>query len=149
MQVYKYRFDKIMTVKEQEKNQTEIAYKEAVQSFENIATKLYSLLKKKEELIDFQEKKLSEGSTINEIHHFTRFLDSIEKSINDTQQKVMHARAEMEWHEDKLLEKTIEFRKYEKMKEKDYKAYKKEQNRLEIIQLDELSSIAYYNNEIR
>lgn len=149
MQVYKYRFDKIMTVKEQEKNQTEIAYKEAVQSFENIATKLYNLLKKKEELIDFQEKKLSKGSTIDEIHHFTRFLDSIEKSINDTQQKVMHARAEMEWHEDKLLEKTIEFRKYEKMKEKDYKVYKKEQNHLEIIQLDELSSIAYYNNEIR
>lgn len=149
MQVYKYRFDQIMTVKEQEKNQTEIAYKEAVQSFENIATKLYNLLKKKEELIDFQEKKLSKGSTIDEIHHFTRFLDSIEKSINDTQQKVMHARAEMEWHEDKLLEKTIEFRKYEKMKEKDYKVYKKEQNRLEIIQLDELSSIAYYNNEIR
>lgn len=149
MQVYKYRFDQIMIVKEQEKNQTEIAYKEAVQSFESIATKLYNLLKKKEELIDFQEKKLSEGSTINQIHHFTRFLDSIEKTINDTQQKVIHARAEMEWHEDKLLEKTIEFRKYEKMKEKDYKAYKKEQNRLEIIQLDELSSIAYYNNEIR
>ena len=96
-----------MTVKEQEKNQTEIAYKEAVQSFEEIATKLYNLLKKKEELIDFQEKKLSKGSTIDEIHHFTRFLDSIEKSINDTQQKVMQARAKMEWHEEKLLEKTI------------------------------------------
>lgn len=149
MQAYKYRFDKVMTVKRQEKDQTEIAYKDATKSFEDIATKLYNLLKKKEDLIDFQEKKLVAGATIDEIHHFSRFLISIEKSIDETQQKVIQARSKMEWHKDKMLEKSLECRKYEKMKEKDYQSYQKEQNRLEMIQLDELSSIVYYNKEIR
>ncbi|MFJ8261536.1 flagellar export protein FliJ [Rummeliibacillus sp. NPDC094406] len=149
MQVYKYRFDKVITVKQQEKDQTEIAYKDASKSFEDVATKLYDLLRKKEDLIVFQEKKLANGATIDEIHHYSRFLDSVEKSIDDTQQKVIRARSKMEWHKDKLLEKSLECRKYEKMKEKDYQTYQKEQDRLEMIQLDELSSIAYYNNEIR
>ena len=149
MQVYKYRFDKVITVKQQEKDQTEIAYKDASKSFEDVATKLYNLLRKKEDLIVFQEKKLAQGASIDEIHHYSRFLDSVEKSIDDTQQKVIRARSKMEWHKDKLLEKSLECRKYEKMKEKDYQTYQKEQDRLEMIQLDELSSIAYYNKEIR
>ncbi|WP_102692663.1 flagellar export protein FliJ [Rummeliibacillus pycnus] len=149
MQTYKYRFDKVIIVKQQEKDQTEIAYKDATKSFEDVATKLYNLLKKKEDLIVFQEKKLKKGATIDEIHHYTRFLDSVEKSIEDTQQKVIRARTKMEWHKDKLLEKSLECRKYEKMKEKDYQTYQKEQDRIEMIHLDELSSIAYYNKEIR
>ncbi|MGG0657935.1 flagellar export protein FliJ [Rummeliibacillus pycnus] len=149
MQAYKYRFDKVMTVKEQEKNQTEIAFKEATKLFEDKATKLYNLLKKKEDLIVFQEKKLANGATIDEIHHYSRFLDSVEKSIDDMQQKVIRSRSKMEWHKEKLLEKSLECRKYEKMKEKDYQIYQKEQDRIEMIQLDELSSIAYYNKEIR
>ena len=149
MQAYKYRFDKVMTVKQQEKDQTEMAYKDATKLFEDIATKLYKLLKKKEDLIDFQEKKLTKGSTIDEIHHYSNFLSSVEKSIDETQQKVIQARSKMEWHKEKLIEKSLECRKYEKMKEKDYQSYRKEQDRLEMIELDELSSIAYYNKEIR
>lgn len=149
MQAYQYRFDKVMTVKQQEKNQTEIAFKDAQKSFEDIATKLYTLLKKKEDLIEYHEKKLLSGSSINEMRHHTKFLESIERSIAETQQKVVLARSKMEWHKDKLLETSLEYRKYEKMKEKDYRSYIKEQDRLELIQLDELSSIAYYNKEIR
>lgn len=47
MSAYTYRFEKVMTVREQEKNETEIAYKESVRVFEEVATKLYNLLKKK------------------------------------------------------------------------------------------------------
>ena len=50
----------------------------------------------------------------------------------------------MNWHEQKLLEKNLEVRKFEKMKEKDFEAFKEEQNRLETILLDELSGQAYF-----
>ncbi|MBK3494389.1 flagellar export protein FliJ [Viridibacillus sp. YIM B01967] len=149
MSAYTYRFEKVMTVKEQEKNETEIAYKESVRVFEETATKLYNLLKKKEDLIDFQQERMTTGSSIDEIHHYSRFIDSLEKTIADAQQKVIQARSKMDWHEQKLLEKTLEFRKYEKMKEKDIETFKEEQERLETIRLDELSSVAYYNKEIR
>lgn len=146
---YKYRFGNILVIREQEKKESEMAYKEAVRNFEEIATKLYDLLKKKEDLLSFQQERLSIGASIDEIHHYARFIDSLEKTIADVQQKVIQARAKMNWHESKLLEKNLEVRKFEKMREKDFEAYQKEQIRLETIQLDELSSLAYNKREIR
>ncbi|MGM9948626.1 MAG: flagellar export protein FliJ [Lysinibacillus sp.] len=146
---YIYRFENILNVREQEKNETEIAYKESVRSFEEVATRLYEMLKKKEDLIAFQQERLMTGSSIDEISHYARFIDSMEKTIDDVQQKVMQARAKMNWHEQKLVEKNLEVRKFEKMRERDFEAYKEEQNRLETILLDEISSLAYNKRGIR
>lgn len=146
---YAYRFEKILTVREQEKNETELAYKDSVKAFEEVATKLYELLKKKEDLIAYQQERLVIGASIDEIGHYARFIDSMEKTIESVQQKVVQARAKMQWHEEKLLEKNLEVRKFEKMKEKDFELFKEEQNRLEVIELDELSNQAYNKKEIR
>ncbi|MGE7982628.1 flagellar export protein FliJ [Solibacillus sp. NPDC093137] len=146
---YNYRFEKILVVKDQEKTESELAYKESVQVFEEIATKLYDLLKKKEDLIEYQQERLKIGSSIDEINHYSKFIDSMEKTIEDAQQKVMQARAKMNWHEQKLLEKSLEVRKYEKMRERDHERFIEDQLHIEAIQLDELSTIAYYKKEIR
>lgn len=146
---YAYRFEKILTVREQEKNETESAYKESVRNFEEVATKLYELLKKKEDLLNYQQERLTIGASIDEVSHYAKFIDSMEKMIESVQQKVIQARAKMQWHEEKLLEKNLEVRKFEKMKEKDFDLFKEEQNRLEVIQLDELSCQAYNKREIR
>lgn len=146
---YTYRFEQVLTIREQEKQQVEVAYKESVRSFEEVATKLYELLKKKEELITFQNDRLEIGATIDEIHHYSTFINSLEQTITDVQKKVMEARAKMNWHEQKLVEKNLEVRKYEKMREKDYEQYKIEQDRLEMLQLDEIASLMYNKKEIR
>ncbi|MGN7478528.1 flagellar export protein FliJ [Solibacillus silvestris] len=146
---YNYRFEKILVVKEQEKTESELAFKESVQVFEGIATKLYELLRKKEDLIAYQQERLKVGSSIDEINHYSKFIDSMEKTIEDVQQKVAQARAKMNWHEQKLIEKNLEVRKYEKMRENDYERFKEDQLRIEAIQLDELSTLAYYKREIR
>ena len=146
---YQYRFEKVLIIREQEKTETEIAYKESVRSFEEVANKLYELLKKKENLVEYRQERLAIGSSIEEIHHYARFIDSLEKTIADVQQKVMQARAKMNWHEEKLVEKNLEVRKFEKMREKDYKTYQQEQDRVESIFLDEISSLTYYKKEIR
>ncbi|WP_020189444.1 flagellar export protein FliJ [Kurthia sp. Dielmo] len=149
MPKYKYRFDSIIVVKEQEKNEVEMAYKKAVQDFEAVAQNLYDSLKRKEDLISYQEQQMKIGMSIQEMHSNAQFLHSMEKAIVDIQNKVIQARSKMEWFEGKLLEQTLECRKYEKMREKDYELFKLEKNRLEMLQLDELSQIAYYNKEIR
>lgn len=146
---YNYRFEKILVVKDQEKTESELAFKESVQVFEEIATKLYDLLKKKEDLIEYQQERLKIGSSIDEISHYSKFIDSMEKTIEDAQQKVVQARAKMNWHEQKLLEKSLEVRKYEKMRERDHERFIENQLHIEAIQLDELSTIAYYKKEIR
>lgn len=146
---YQYRFDSIIVIKEQEKNEIEMAYKEAIQNFEIVAQNLYESLKRKEDLIIYQEQRMKIGMSIQEMHSNAQFLDSMEKTITNAQNKVIQARSKMEWFEEKLLEQTLECRKYEKMREKDYEVFKLEEDRLEMLQLDELSQIAYYNKEIR
>lgn len=149
MSIYTYRFEKILGVKEQEKTESEIAFKESVQVFEEIATKLYDLLKKKEDLISYQQERLMIGSSIDEVKHYSKFIDSMEKTIADVQQKVVQARAKMSWYEERLLEKNLEVRKYEKMKERDFEQFQQEQLRVEAIFLDELSTLTFNKKEIR
>lgn len=149
MTTYQYRFDSILLVKEQQKNEIELAYKEAVKHFEDVATGLYDALKKKENLIMFQQEKMLTGLSIQEMHQNAHFLSSMEKKISELQNQVFQSRSKMEWFEEKLLEQTLECRKYEKMREKDFELFRIEEDRLEMLQLDELSQIAYYNKETR
>ncbi|GEK32562.1 flagellar export protein FliJ [Kurthia sibirica] len=146
---YRYRFDQVMVIKEQEKNESEMAYKESVSIFEVIATQLYDALKKKENLLIFQQQKLVDGLSVLEMHNYAGFIDSLEKKIAELQTKVIQARSKMDWFEQKLIEISLEYKKYEKMKEKDLEVYLKEEDRLELIQLDEISQIAFYNKEAR
>ncbi|MGG0643656.1 flagellar export protein FliJ [Sporosarcina gallistercoris] len=147
MKSYHYRFDKVLTYREQEKNETESAYKESVESFEKIATQLYDLLKKKEDILVEQQKKMAIGFSVNEIHHYARFIQSIEAKIHSVQQQVIQARSKMSWYEERLLEKTIEVKKYEKMREKDQDAYQEEMEHKEAERLDELSTLKFRKKE--
>lgn len=147
--IYQYRFTPVMIIKEQEKSEAEMAYKEAVSVFEKVATELYDALKKKENLLDFQQQKMQSGLNIVEMHNYANFIVSMEKKIAELQNKVIQARSKMEWFENKLLEISLEYKKYEKMKERDYETFLREENRLEMIQLDEMSQISFYNKEVR
>lgn len=147
MRSYHYRFDKVLTFREQEKNESESAYKESIESFEKIATQLYDLLKKKENILVEQQEKMEKGFSVNEIHHYARFIESIEARIASLQQQVIQARSKMNWYEERLLDKTIEVKKYEKMREKDRNAYQEEMEHKEAERLDELSTLKFRKNE--
>ncbi|MBB4823930.1 flagellar FliJ protein [Sporosarcina luteola] len=147
MKPYHYRFEKVLTYREQEKNETEGEYKIAVEEFEAVATELYELLKKKEVILQQQQEKMAIGFSITDIHHYARFIDSLEKQIERLQPLVMKARSKMVWYENKLLEKTIEVKKYEKMKEKDLNRYRFEFEQSEANRLDELSTQQFTRKE--
>ena len=149
MVTFHYKFSKVLTVKEQEKSETEIAYKESVNTFEQVATELYTLLKKREDTLDQQNSRLSNGLSVDGIHHYTHYLDALQKRIEVLQQEVIQARAKMNWYEERLLEKSLEVRKFEKIREKDLESFQIEQNRQESLFLDEISSLKFQNKEIR
>jgi flagellar protein FliJ len=149
MKSYHYRFEKVLTFREQEKTETEVEFKGAVEAFETVATKLYDLLKKKEDILLEQQIKMAAGFSVNEIHHYARYISSLEKRTADMQQQVMQARSKMNWYENKLLEKSLEVRKFEKMNEKDREHHRAEMEQLEAIQLDELSTLKFRRRENR
>lgn len=137
--IYQYKFDKILTIKEKEKNDARSKYNEAQKVFEQAAEKLYYYLKKKEELIDFQQTKLSSGLSIQEIRHQQLFMGNLEKLIDESQKDVINARNLMNFQQEKLKEKNVEMKKYEKIKEKDFQKFLKDVKETENKQMDEIS----------
>ena len=149
MTSYQYRFEKVLTLREQERDETEMAYKEAIQQFEEIATELYSQMKKKEETLEEQQQRMATGFSIDDLHHYSRFIDMLEVKIDQTQQEVIKSRSKMNWYEAQLLEKNIEVKKFEKMKEIGKEKYDAEMEHVEANRIDELSTIKFRSKEDR
>ncbi|GER71981.1 flagellar export protein FliJ [Weizmannia acidilactici] len=141
---YQYKFEKILDVKEREKDQALSAYQNAIRAFENVARELYTLLKKKEDLESYQAEKMASGLSVQKIRHYRKFIDDMEKTINHYQQLVVKARNQMNWYQQKLQEKNIEVKKYEKMRDKDYSRFLEKLKMLEEKQADEISTQAFF-----
>ncbi len=142
---FKYKFEKILLIKENEKDVVVGEYNDAVQKFEKAATKLYELLKQKEDLIDQQGKQLTSGLNVRQIQDFQRFLPLLDKSISEWQVQVAKARKFMELKQQLLLEKNIEVKKYEVIKKKSWFAYSQLEKAEENKFMDEISIQQYMN----
>lgn len=140
---YQYKFDRVMSIKENEKDRLRAEYNEAVQSFEKVGQQLYEYLKQKEQLIDEHAAKMSIGLSITDVKQFQLFIAGLEKMIAVYQQKVVSARQTMQLAELKLRDKNMEVKKFEKMKVKDFQRYKETQKELESKQMDEVSIQQY------
>lgn len=137
--IYQYKFEKILTIKEKEKRDALSKYNAALKKFEEVAGKLYKFLKKKEDLVAFQQEKLRNGLSIQEIRHHQLFMDNLEKLISISQEEVIEARYKMNVLQDVLMERNIEVKKYEKMKENDFLKFLDSLKEAENKQMDEIS----------
>ncbi|TFE02759.1 flagellar export protein FliJ [Jeotgalibacillus salarius] len=146
---YQYRFERVLTVREREQKEAEDRYKTSVDSFEKMAQKLYELLKKKELMEGSQADQIKTGIPVQSLRHGQQFLTNIEKSISYQQKLVMDARTNMQRHEHRLMERNIEVRKYEKIREHDKKRFLAEQEQADRDQMNELSIAQFINRRKR
>ncbi|WP_019152787.1 flagellar export protein FliJ [Robertmurraya massiliosenegalensis] len=142
---YHYKFARVLALKEREKDEALSSYQDAVKKFEEVAEKLYELLRKKEELEDFQSTGLKRGLSIVEIRHHQQFIGNLEKTINHYQKMVINARNRMSLFQEKLMEKNIEVKKFEKIREKDFEQFLKSLKATESKQMDDISIQVYMN----
>lgn len=144
---FQYRFEKIMTIKEREKDETLSIYNQSVKKFEEAAEKLYELLKKKEDLENFQSIQLVNGLSVQKIRHHQQFINNLEKMILHAQKVVVNTRNHMNYYQEKLMEKNIEVKKYEKMKEKDRTIFSLEEKSVESKMMDDISIQQFMHRE--
>ncbi|WP_409253701.1 flagellar export protein FliJ [Bacillus sp. SCS-153A] len=142
---YTFKFEKILTLKEREKEEVRESYRESVEKFEKIAGKLYELLKKKEDLQNYQTERMLSGLSVQDLRHNQHFLTNIEKTIDYYQGLVIQARNRMNWHEEKLSEMNVEVKKYEKIRENDFNKYVELLHSSESKMLDEMAVMQYAN----
>ncbi|MDX8288365.1 flagellar export protein FliJ [Metabacillus indicus] len=140
---YAYRFQKILELREMEKDQSLEAYQLSVADFEQAAEKLYTCLKKKEMLEEKTLFQLNSGMPVQEIRHFQQFVSNLEKTISHYQHLTASARERMNEKQQVLTEKNIEVKKYEKMREKHREVYVRWVKDTEIKSMDDLSVQSY------
>lgn len=140
---FEYRFQNLLEIKEREKDEAYVSYQNAVHQFEKAATTLYEFLRKKENLEQVQSNELQKGFTVNGIRQYQQFLQSMTETIDYWQLEVMQAREQMQSLKDKLLERDIECKKYERLKEKNEESFLQFIQRHENTQMDELAAIQY------
>ena len=132
-----------MKLKEREKDEVLSTYNESVKRFEEAAENLFRSLKKKEDLESYQRSKLENGLSVQEIRHHQTFIHNLQKRIDHDQKVVVHTRNQMNFYQDKLLQKNIEVKKYEVLKEKGKLVFLEELRQLEAKQMDDISIQQY------
>src|SRR5699024_1560601 len=105
--------EKILHVKEKEKDAAQLDKTEAVNRFEEIASRLYEELKRKENAESELDVVMKAKATITMIKEQSRYISLMKEKINTLQNNVQKARIEMEQKQNALTEAHIEVKKIE------------------------------------
>ncbi|MCM3759449.1 flagellar biosynthesis chaperone FliJ [Alkalihalobacillus oceani] len=146
---FQFALQKVMELKEREKHNIQAEYEQAVASFESVATELYEMLKRKEELEESARSQIANGTSIYALQQHQSKLLRLQQEIQKQQRQTHLAREKMNRKKQDLLSRSIEFKKYEKMRQVKQNQYEEEAKRLELQQMDELSIRLYANVKIR
>lgn len=134
---------KILSIREQEKNDAQIEQISARKYFEKVATQLYNTLKTKEEAEETLQNYMKTKAAIEKIKEQSIYIDSLNKSIVSLQAKVQQARQEMEYKQQVLTEAHIEMKKIEKMIERRLQKEKELEKKMELDKMNEISIRQY------
>ena len=113
-----FRLQKVLAMKEKEKEKALGEYEEAVRRFEQAAETLYRLLKEKEECAAARDEQLQAVLSVGDIRLRLQYMANLERMIDHYQLVVMQAREQMQRRQQRLMELNIEVKKYEKMRER-------------------------------
>ena len=94
-----------------------------------------------------QQQRMTTGFSIDDLHSYSRFINTLDLTIDHIQQEVMKSRTKMNWYESQLLDKNIEVKKFEKMKEIGKEQYDAEMEHVETNRIDELSTMKFRSRE--
>ncbi|MGM8211753.1 flagellar export protein FliJ [Virgibacillus sp. W0430] len=133
----------VLNVREKEKENAQIAHHHSQQAFEEVATKLYTLLKEKEMAEHSHESQLNTPMPIDQIKEQLAYINTLNAKIVELQKSVQKARADMEEKQILLTEAYIEVKKYEKVIENRVAEEKKLLLKNEQAMMDELSIQQY------
>ncbi|WP_217585606.1 flagellar export protein FliJ [Lentibacillus saliphilus] len=137
---------KILRLRETEKKDAQKRYEQSTRTFEEIATELFQLLKKKEKAEDSYDHHIKQSSQIETIREQLSYIDVLNGKIIALQQDVQVAREKMENHQEKLTHAHVEVKKYETIIRRREWAHEKQLARIETNMMDEASTQQYLKN---
>ncbi|WP_138414833.1 flagellar export protein FliJ [Aquibacillus sediminis] len=140
-------FQKLLVVRERDKNLAKKNYQQSVQFFENLASELYQLLKNKEDAEKEYQQQLANTSSVTMLSHYSLYIQRIKTKIGELQSSVNQARQEMNDKQQQLTEAHIEVKKFEKIIEKKRQTATFKQKHEENKFMDEITVTQFINSK--
>ncbi|MEQ6375326.1 flagellar export protein FliJ [Bacillaceae bacterium S4-13-56] len=134
---------KILNIKDLEKLSLQKEYKQIVERFEDVGTKLYHVLKKKEEAEKTVEVGLKNKMEAHSLFSYYQYIDKLAHEESDLQNELQNIRMEMDLKQQKLTDAHVEVKKFETLIDRQKQYIKKEENRMEALFMDELSMLQF------
>jgi len=136
-------FRKILYVREQEKMDAQKAYQQSTDSFEQIATRFYYLLKKKEDAETSYEELIQHLTTLDKVKEQAAYIEKLNKQIICMQHEVQQARNEMESKQSQLTDAHVEVKKFQHIIDSRNHEKMENEKQLERNQMDAISLTQY------
>lgn len=138
---------KVLTVRENEKKIAQKAFLKSQDTFEEIATKLYKLLKKKEIAEESYDNYIQTFTSIDMIKEQIAYIEKLNDKINHLQREVQIARSQMEQKQTVLNEAYVEVKKFESVIESREKTAAEKTEQMEKSFMDEISIKQYLSHK--
>lgn len=142
-------FRKILYVREQEKMDAQKAYQQSTDSFEQIATRFYYLLKKKEDAETSYEELIQHSTTLDKVKEQAAYIEKLNKQIIYLQHEVQHAKNEMESKQSQLTNAHVEVKKFQHIIDSRNNAEAEKEKQLERNRMDAISLKQYISYKNR
>ncbi|UJL47938.1 flagellar export protein FliJ [Virgibacillus sp. NKC19-16] len=140
---------KLLHVYENERKDAQRAYHHALAFFEDIATQLYTLLRKKEDAETLYDNSLPITVPLEKIKGQVAYIERLNHQILRLQQQVQHARSDMHSKQLKLTDAHVEVKKYEKIIDTRIKSEKEVEAKREKASMDEISIQQFLSHKNR
>ncbi|MGD9677116.1 MAG: flagellar export protein FliJ [Vulcanibacillus sp.] len=140
MSTFYYSFQKILDLKKKNREQTEYMYAELVHNLKLEEEKSSILNKNKNEIYEIIHSQQLVGTSIIELCQYESYLMFIEQQMLIYQKNIYRINNLIKEKHKELVEIKIEERKWSNLREKKYRDYIIECNKLEQKELDEIAS---------
>ncbi|WP_449353946.1 flagellar export protein FliJ [Virgibacillus natechei] len=140
---------KLLHVRENDRKEAQKVYHDALAFFEDIATQFYTLLRKKEGAEESYDNSLQATVPLEMIKEQITYIEMLNKQILELQEKVQHARSEMEAKQLKLIDAHVEVKKYEKIIDTRIKSEEEVRAMREKDSMDEISIRQFLSHKNR
>lgn len=140
---------KVLNIRENEKKDAQKAFLTSQDAFEEVAIKLYQLLKKKEAAEVSYDKFIQEATSIGRMKEQIAYIEKLNASIIHLQKEVQFARSKMEKKQQVLTDAYIEVKKFESIIGKRKEQQAEKLTKMENAFMDEISINQYVSNKNR
>lgn len=141
--------EKVLNVRENEKQAAHKDFLKSQDTFEQVATKLYHLLKKKEKAEASYDHFIHTPTTLDKIKEQISYIEKLNAEITFLQREVQLARSQMDKKQMILNDAYVEVKKFENIIEKRQKLAAEKVERMEKSFMDEISIHQYLNHKNR